>query len=109
MRDQEREAARQHKEYEDRVAETKRVQFTPEGWKTVTTRTFTVIQNTKSGRKAAIIHISRLGRHYYVQPLLKDMSIGASKPHWTRVMNWQSVGKVELPFIEGPASEPERA
>ena len=95
------------KQYEKQVAATAKVELTPSGWKNVTTRTFTIVQNAKSGRKAAIVHIGYHGRHYYLQPLLKNNSIGRSRPYWSKIANWQKAGEIDLPFIEGPASPPD--
>ncbi len=93
-------------EYEAKVASTARVQRTERGWSKVTTRTFTVVQHIKTNRKAAIVHMGYHGRHYYLQPLLKDHSIGSGKAYWSKIDNWRQIDTVELPFIEGPADEP---
>jgi hypothetical protein len=106
IREDGRKQEQMRKDYEAEVAATSRTQLVDGKWKTVTSRTFSVVQNKKTRRKAAVIHLSRMGRHYYVQPLLKDHRIGASKPHWTRLANWETIGEVQLPFIEGPADEP---
>ena len=94
------------KEYEAKVRSTARVERTEEGWSNVSTRTFTVVQHIKTHRKAAIVHIGHHGRHYYLQPLLKDFSIGSGKAYWSKIDNWRQIDTVDLPFIEGPADEP---